>query len=240
MAASKGSLESLPTCTCISESDSFYFKAHLPAQPNNTNVWIKPTFVPELKHKILYLLPNIKGVSSLIHASPAMHNAYLSIRQRLLTRLAVINLADAVVDLRPAPLAQMRFNGKHVGRMNASTLFPAIRSAVRALHSRGGSTTGLELNADECFTVLCLEEIVRWDLIPNHDELLRDNLFDKMEPRRAQPMPGSQYWRNDEDRFYVIYLGEDGFYPPDVEQMKKGLLVEHWYRHDAPRSYHRS
>ena len=128
----------------------------------------------------------------------------------------------------------MRFNGKHVGRMNAFTLFPAIRSAVQALHNR--STTAkapLELNADECFTLLCLEEIVRWDLVPNDDESIRDNLLNRKEPRRAQPMSGSKYWRNNEDRFYVLYLEEDGFYPPDVADMKKQLLIEHWYLHDA-------
>ena len=49
-------------------------------------------------------------------------------------------------------------------------------------------------------------------------------------------MTESRYWRNNEDRFYVIYLEDDPFYPPDVADMKKQLLIEHWYLHDAPYS----
>lgn len=203
---------------------------------NSTRSQIKLSLTSptELKHSIIKLLPDIKDVRSLVHASPSLHDAYLSLRLRLLTQLALNHLHEKAVDLRPAPLIQMRFNGKHVGRMNAFTLFPAIRSAVQALHNR--STTAkapLELNADECFTLLCLEEIVRWDLVPNDDESIRDNLLNRKEPRRAQPMSGSKYWRNNEDRFYVLYLEEDGFYPPDVADMKKQLLIEHWYLHDA-------
>ena len=68
-----------------------------------------------------------------------MHSAYLAIRPRLLTQLALNRLYEKAVSLRPAPLAQMRFNGKHLGRMDAFAIFPAIRSAVMARHQH--STT---------------------------------------------------------------------------------------------------
>ncbi len=63
---------------------------------NNTHLDDLP---PELRIKLLELLPDISTLSKLVHASPAYHSTYTVNREAILTKVTLQDLEDRDIDL---------------------------------------------------------------------------------------------------------------------------------------------
>lgn len=65
----------------------------------------------EIRIKILLYIIDLRTLSNLIHAVPAYHQAYLSVRNKVLTNVTIHDLAARSIDiLHPAPVCELAFN----------------------------------------------------------------------------------------------------------------------------------
>lgn len=170
-----------------------------------------------------------------------MHATYLANRARLLTNATINKLRSKNIDLRPTPLVQVRLDPPIYHKMGMekahSKLYDNLCSALQAVHkhsapeSESGLSSELELEVPQCHALLCLWGLIRWDLIPNNDDRIRECIIGIKAYRRVEPMPGSDFRRALAVKgFHAVPLEEHPIFPFDVSCANMDMHIQDWWR----------
>ena len=124
---------------------------------------------------ILSCTPNVKTLSSLIHASPAMHDIYAANRRRIFTQVTINGMIEKEIDIKPAPVVGVRvalslkskraLSNKQRRKLRSlyDLQYPGLPEALKSLYHQMVTKTFIELEIDQCKVLKCLTSIVRWD-----------------------------------------------------------------------------
>lgn len=150
--------------------------AHGPIpHPAETPVLTKPsmleTLPTELKFKILHFIPNFAALSSLMHASPQFHHAYVAIRLPVLQKITWIEMINRNINL--FSLSDFFEVGVHCNKAQWRTMQPILGRVImncRAFARRTGSIK-LEdqiwyspFTIQQCILLLQILDYVGWTI----------------------------------------------------------------------------
>ena len=91
-----------------------------------------------------------------------MHEIYVANRHRVLTQVTMNGMLEKRIELIPARMVRVRF--AHSTSKNLTNA--EVRQALRSLyHQLLNSDSDIESSINECKTLECLDEVVRFDLI---------------------------------------------------------------------------
>ena len=120
----------------------------------NSSIETLPT---ELKLEILELVPDLKSMGALVHASPSYHQLYVAERERTLTRLTLADLAERGIELPEHRMAILDYSVRDG--------FPSrrLQETLRAYYSQLASKVRfLRLKVWQCIELLNLSDVVCW------------------------------------------------------------------------------
>lgn len=109
-------------------------------------------------------LPYIQTLSTLVHASPAYHAAYVAFREQIFTRFTILELEKRRVNvLTPGCFLE-------VNTVDNEVPSPLIKVAILACHEAVLAKKKARLTIDQCLALLTLRDVVGWSVKLIDDE----------------------------------------------------------------------
>ena len=174
-----------------------------------------------MKLKVLHHIPNLESLQALVHASPTMHELYVTDRERYYTRATLKELLAKGVDV--LDLATFLLVDLDYAR---PSLLAGLEPAFEALHHQLRHRKGnIRLKLDHC-------KILRRIRMKFLFEVDWEELGQFGKPQviwLAVPNPRSRYWCIDDSAYpqsQIIYLGDESKDAVQVQRSKTALREE--------------
>ena len=185
----------------------------------------------ETTREILRIIPNIKSLYSITHASPTMHAVCAIDRKRIFTQVAISEILEKGIDiLTPTPLIEVSI----VPDSSKIAVFLVLRVLYYQLLN---PKQVIELTLDQCKNLRQVEDVARW--VVKYNKKTKTAI-----PSRSKPPPReSPYWSNRcsyhcmcletlHDRFALCFPSEA--YNRMTREMEMCLLARMPTKHNFP------